>query len=166
MSQYIRIISIPDQYQNVAIEKNGLCCLQKSLSADILILNQDIDDDIDSMTSMDFTSVRNRLTIKKGFSAKHPLPNVVAWLLNKLGIYVDPCTTIVLAALYAESGFNDYSREECDKLYLNTLLQPITNRFVKAIVYDLLMTVIGNNYVWNNSSDKTSVATLEPIWNV
>jgi hypothetical protein len=73
--------------------------------------------------------------------------------------------TIALAALYTESGFNDYSREECDKMFLNTLLQPVTNSIAKAIIYDILMMVIGNNYVWNNSSDKTVVATLEPIWN-
>ena len=165
MSQYIRIISVPNNCQNVAVEKDGKCFLKKTLTADIIILNQDVDDDVEEMTSLDFTSARSRLTVKKGFSAEHPLPKSVIWLLGLLGITLDPCVTIALAALYTESRFNDYSREECDKMFLNTLLQPVTNSIAKAIIYDILMMVIGNNYVWNNSSDKTVVATLEPIWN-
>lgn len=165
MSQYIRTIVIPEQYKNVAVERDGVCKLTDTLVAEIVILNEDADDDTDDvLTSMDFTSVRSRMTIKSGFSARHPIPNFVIRFLELIGIKLDPCASLVLAALYEETGFNDYSREECDKMYLNTILQTVKNGIVKTVLQDLLMTVVGNSYQWNNTSDQISVATLEPIW--
>ena len=164
MSQYIRTIIIPDKYKHAAVEQDGVCKLKDKLVADIVILNGDVDDDVDEMTSMDFTSVRSRLTIKKGFAAKHPLPKFVIYLLELIGIKLDPCVTLALAALYEETGFNDYSREECDKMYINTVLQTVKNGLVRSVLHDILMAVVGNDYKWNNTSDQTSVATLEPIW--
>ena len=105
------------------------------------------------------------MTIHKGFTATYPLPHIVAKVLKLIGVKLDPAATIVLAALYEESGFNEYGREECDKMYLNTVLQSVKNGVVRAVIYDVLMTLIGNNYKWNNTSDQITVATMEPIWN-
>ena len=164
MSQYIRTIVIPEN-KNVVSEKNGKYVLTDDLVAEVVILNSDVDDYTEEMTSMDFTSARSRITINKGFAAEHPLPKFALLILSMLGIHIDPRLTIVLAALYEETGFNEYSREECDKLFLNTVLEPISNQLLHFIVYELLLIVVGNNYSWNNSSDQITVATLEPIWN-
>lgn len=164
MSQYIRTIVIPDS-KDVVAEKNGQYVLTDDLVAEVVILNSDVDDYTDEMTSMDFTSVRSRITVHKGFAASHPLPTFALLLLNLLGIRIDPRFTILLAALYEETGFNEYSREECDKLFLNTVLEPIHNQLLHFIVYELLLIVVGNNYAWNNASDQITVATFEPIWN-
>lgn len=164
MSQYIRTFVIPDS-KDVVTEKNGQYVLKDDLVAEVVILNSDVDDYTEEMTSMDFTSVRSRITVHKGFAASHPLPKFAMLLLSLLGICIDPRYIILLAALYEETGFNEYSREECDKLFLNTVLEPIHNQLLHFIVYELLLIVVGNNYAWNNSSDQITVATLEPIWN-
>ena len=164
MSQYIRTFVIPDS-KDVVAEKNGQYVLKDDLVAEVVILNSDVDDYTEEMTSMDFTSVRSRITVHKGFAANHPLPRFAMLLLSLLGISIDPRYIILLAALYEETGFNEYSREECDKLFLNTVLEPIHNQLLHFIVYELLLIVVGNNYAWNNSSDQITVATLEPIWN-
>jgi hypothetical protein len=164
MSQYIRTFVIPDD-KDVVAEQNGQYLLKDNLVAEVVILNSDVDDYTDEMTSMDFTSVRSRITVHKGFAAEHPLPTFAVLILNLLGIRIDPRFTILLAALYEETGFNEYSREECDKLFLNTVLEPIHNQLLHFIVYELLLIVVGNNYAWNNNSDQITVATLEPIWN-
>ena len=164
MSQYIRTFVIPDS-KDVVTEKNGQFVLKDDLVAEVVILNSDVDDYTEEMTSMDFTSVRSRITVHKGFAARHPLPKFVMLILSLLGISIDPRYMILLAALYEETGFNEYSREECDKLFLNTVLEPIHNQILHCIVYELLLIVVGNNYAWNNASDQITVATLEPIWN-
>lgn len=164
MSQYIRTFVIPDS-KDVVTEKNGQFVLKDDLVAEVVILNSDVDDYTEEMTSMDFTSVRSRITVHKGFAARHPLPKFAMLILSLLGISIDPRYMILLAALYEETGFNEYSREECDKLFLNTVLEPIHNQILHCIVYELLLIVVGNNYAWNNSSDQITVATLEPIWN-
>ena len=164
MSQYIRTFVIPDS-KDVVAEKNGQYVLKDDLVAEVVILNSDVDDDTEEMTSMDFTSVRSRITVHKGFAACHPLPKFAMLMLSFLGISIDPRYIILLAALYEETGFDEYSREECDKLFLNTVLDPIHNQILHFIVYELLLIVVGNNYAWNTASDQITVATIEPIWN-
>lgn len=165
MSQYIRNIVVDEKNRKAIVKKDGKLVLTKDFVAEIVVLNGDVDDDTEDLTSIDFTSVRSRVTIHKGFKATYPLPHIVAKVLKLIGVKLDPAATIVLAALYEESGFNEYGREECDKMYLNTVLQSVKNGVVRAVIYDVLMTLIGNNYKWNNTSDQITVATMEPIWN-
>jgi hypothetical protein len=98
MSQYIRTFVIPDS-KDVVAEKNGQYVLKDDLVAEVVILNSDVDDYTDEMTSMDFTSVRSRITVHKGFAASHPLPKFAMLLLSLLGIRIDPRYIILLAAL-------------------------------------------------------------------
>lgn len=165
MSQYRRTIVIDEKNRAVVEEIGGRIKLKDDLVAEVIVSNCDLDDSTDCFTSLDFTSWRSRVTIKKDFTAIHPFSPWVLRILKILGIKLDPAISIVVAAMYEESGFNEFSREECDKMFLNTVLQQIGNGFVRAVVYDVLMMVVGNNYRWNSSSEQISVANLEPIWN-
>lgn len=143
--------------------KNGMVVVEKDLVADIVIHDED-DEITDEMTSIDFSGVRSRMTICKGFRASYPLPGIVVLLLSLIGIKFDPAAIAVLAAMYEEGGFSEYGREECDKMYLNTLLTG-SNWIVRTLFYGTLLMLLGNDYKWNNDSDETTVATLMPIWN-
>lgn len=140
--------------------------LTKDIDANIVVREDSIDDalDEDAISSIDFTGIKNQITIMKGLSAASPLPWYALFVLSFLGITINPLYNIVLTALYVESGFNEYSREECDRMYLNTVLAPIGSTILKYILTGLLMVVIGNNYKWDNTTDRTSVATMQPIW--
>ena len=163
MSQYFRTIIIPEESRKAVSVKNGMVVVDKDLVADIVIHDED-DEITDEMTSIDFSGVRSRMTICKGFRASYPLPSIVVLLLSLIGVKFDPASIAVLAAMYEEGGFSEYGREECDKMYLNTLLNG-SNWIIRTLFYGILLMLIGNDYKWNNDSDETTVATLMPIWN-
>jgi hypothetical protein len=163
MSQYFRTIVIPEESRKAVSVKDGMVVVDKDLVADIVIHDED-DEITDEMTSIDFSGVRSRMTICKGFRASYPLPGIVVLLLSLIGVKFDPASIAVLAAMYEEGGFSEYGREECDKMYLNTLLNG-SNWIVRTLFYGILLMLIGNDYKWNNDSDETTVATLMPIWN-
>lgn len=163
MSQYFRTIVIPEESRKAVSVKDGMVVVDKDLVADIVIHDED-DEITDEMTSIDFSGVRSRMTICKGFRASYPLPGIVVLLLSLIGVKFDPASIAVLAAMYEEGGFSEYGREECDKMYLNTLLNG-SNWIIRTLFYGILLMLIGNDYKWNNDSDETTVATLMPIWN-
>lgn len=163
MSQYFRTIVIPEESRKAVSVKDGKVVVDKDFVADIVIHDED-DEITDEMTSIDFSGVRSRITICKGFRASYPLPGIVVLLLSLIGVKFDPAAIVVLAAMYEEGGFSEYGREECDKMYLNTLLNG-SNWIVRTFFYGILLMLIGNDYRWNNDSDETTVATLMPIWN-
>ena len=165
MPQYFRTIVIPEESKKAVSVKDGMVVVDRELVADIIIHDSDDDDVVlDEMTSVDFSGIRSRMTVCKGFSAPYPLPGIVVMLLSLVGIKVDPAVVAVLAALYAEGGFSEYGREECDKMYLNTVLAGSPWIF-RTLFYGILLMLIGNDYKWNNDSDETTVATLMPVWN-
>ena len=163
MSQYFRTIVVPEESRKAVSVKDGMVVVEKDLVAEIVIHDED-DDISDEMTSIDFSGVRSRMTVCKGFRASYPLPGVVIMFLSMFGVKVDPVSVAVLAALYAEGGFSEYGREECDKMFLNTLLNG-SPWILRTLFYGILLMLIGTDYKWDNDNDETTVATLMPIWN-
>lgn len=167
MSQYFRKIVISDKTKNVAVKSNGKIKLTGDLVADIVSVNTDSGDgyESDELSRIDFIGCRNRITVKSGFTCMWPVPKFVSCILKIFGVRLDLGYCAILAALYEESGFSDFGREECDKMFINTILMGVNNTIVKTLLYDLLILFIGNNYSWNHMSEETTVATIEPIWN-
>lgn len=166
MSQYFRTIVFPDKSCHNVLVDGGKVHVMDKFNADIVISSDTVDDecDDDRLTSMDFCSSRSRMTIHSGFECSSPFPVYIMVLLTFLGITLDPAHVVVLAALYEEGGFNEYGREECDRLYLNTVLQG-SNWFVRNILYGFLLMFVGTSYKWKYDTDEITVATMEPIWN-
>ena len=165
MSQYYRTIVVPKENKSAVVTHGSEMELVKDLVADIVI-REDMseDDDDEALSSLDFTGVRTRMTVKKGFTYTDPFHPVIITILSMLGIKLDGAYTAILAALYEETGFDEYSREECDRLYLNTILQG-KGWLLHTVLYGILLMLIGNNYKWRNDKEEVTVATMTPIWN-
>jgi hypothetical protein len=147
------------------IDSHGTVAMKGSLELDIVFVPDNNDDlDNDSLSRVDFTGFKSHMSVNSGFSCCKALPKFARFFLSLFG--AKPCNVydVALGALYEESGFDTYSREECDSMYVNSILKPVKSNLLRGILAGMIMPLVGNKLRWNNSSEQTSVATLQPLW--
>ena len=167
MSEFYRLLDIePTDF--ACKPRDGRFFLNGSMDVNILLVPDDIDPDeardgFDELVEGS-TGYKNRMTVHSGFETDQCLPKTLKILLSLFGADCDPTYDVALGALYSESGFDNYSREDCDNMYVNTVLAPVRNGFLRGFLKGIVMPFVGNRLVWDNSSEQTSVATLHPMW--
>ena len=164
MSEYYRFFDIHPTDHFIKKEHGNLS-LNGSLELDIVFVpDADNLEDYEAMYRTDFTGFKNHMSVHSGYRGFRAVPKFAGMLLSMFGADLSVCYDVALGALYEESGFDTYSREECDSMYVNSVLRPVKNRVLRGVLGGIVMPLVGNRMRWNNSSEQTSVATLQPQW--
>jgi len=109
----------------------------------------------------------NSITLHAGYEMKRRvLPYWLLFLLTLFGIKPDIRMDFMLSVMYDESGFNEYSREDMDKLYVSALFENaglLASLLLKPIVW----IVVGsqNEWNWRGCSNEFRYGHVEPYIN-
>jgi len=106
----------------------------------------------------------HRVIVYKGLVLeRHPFPKWLCWILKMSGVELNPALSLIHKALYEEGGLEVYSREQVDRLCIDSMLGNIKNP-VKKLLLDMLMEMfVGSSLAWKRDGDSTKYAMIEPI---
>lgn len=109
----------------------------------------------------------NSITLHAGYEMKHRvLPYWCMFLLTLFGLKPDIRMDFLLSVMYDESGFNEYSREDVDKLYVRSLFENsgvLASLLLKPIVWIVIGSL--NEWNWRGSSNSFVHGRVEPYIN-
>lgn len=91
----------------------------------------------------------NSITIHTGYEMTvRALPYWCLLILTLFGVKPDIRMDFLWSVMYDESGFNEYSREDVDKLYVHSLFEN-SSWLVALLLKPVVWLMIGSNKDWN-----------------